>query len=218
MTEHNRFAVLAAPDVDMVGEDEMQGNGNPAGVVGAGGMGVRRVSLSSDSDVSGIEEADSQVGPQRSAASSAASSEPDVEMDPGAQFLEAIACPQSDFTYELDGAFLPKDGPGQECFDNRFSVSLPLFLTKTSGGQVALALSTFWHAKWFTRMLNLNTFCYLLPTFVSHAHTLFCPPFFPQRHLVTSIYSMAHGAVIETFLVASRYRYIPNTLGRKRSR
>ena len=58
----------------------------------------------------------------------------------------------------------------------------------------------------------------LLPTFVSHAHTLFCPPFFPQRHLVTSIYSMAHGAVIETFLVASRYRYIPNTLGRKRSR
>ena len=26
---------------------------------------------------------------------------------------------------------------------------------------------------------------------------------------------MAHGAVIETFLVASRYRYIPNTLGRK---
>ena len=98
----------------------MQGNGNPAGVVGAGGMGVRRVSLSSDSDVSGIEEADSQVGPQRSAASSAASSEPDVEMDPGAQFLEAIACPQSDFTYELDGAFLPKDGPRQECFDNRF--------------------------------------------------------------------------------------------------
>ena len=86
----------------------------------AGGMGVRRVSLSSDSDVSGIEEADSQVGPQRSAASSAASSEPDVEMDPGAQFLEAIACPQSDFTYELDGAFLPKDGPRQECFDNRF--------------------------------------------------------------------------------------------------
>ena len=81
MTEHNRFAVLAAPDVDMVGEDEMQGNGNPAGVVGAGGMGVRRVSLSSDSDVSGIEEADSQVGPQRSAASSAASSETDVEMD-----------------------------------------------------------------------------------------------------------------------------------------
>ena len=99
-----------------------------------------------------------------------------------------------------------------------WSVSLPLFLTKTSGGQVALALSTFWHAKWFTRMLNLNTFCYRLPTFVSHAHTLFCPPFFPQRHLVTSIYSMAHGAVIETFLVASRYRYIPNTLGRKRSR
>ena len=98
------------------------------------------------------------------------------------------------------------------------SVSLPLFLTKTSGGQVALALSTFWHAKWFTRMLNLNTLCYLLPTFVSHAHTLFCPPFFPQRHLVTSIYSMAHGAVIATFLVASRYRYIPNTLGRKRSR
>ena len=91
-------------------------------------------------------------------------------------------------------------------------------ITKTSGGQVALALSTFWHAKWFTRMLNLNTFCYLLPTFVSHAHTLFCPPFFPQRHLVTSIYSMAHGAVIETFLVASRYRYIPNTLGRKRLR
>ena len=50
MTEHNRFAVLAAPDVDMVGEDEMQGNGNLAGVVGAGGMGVRRVSLSSDSN------------------------------------------------------------------------------------------------------------------------------------------------------------------------
>ena len=98
------------------------------------------------------------------------------------------------------------------------SVSLPLFLTKTSGGQVALALSTFWHARWFTRMLNLITCSYLLPTFVSHAHTLFCPPFFPQRHLVTSIYSMAHGAVIETFLVASRYRYIPNTLGRKRSR
>ena len=119
MTEHNRFAVLAAPDVDMVGEDEMQGNGNPAGVVGAGGMGVRRVSLSSDSDASGTEEADSQVGPQRSAASFAASSEPDVEMDPGAQFLEAIACPQSDFTYELDGAFLPKDGPRRECFDNR---------------------------------------------------------------------------------------------------
>ena len=119
MTEHNRFAVLAAPDVDMVGEDEMQGNGSPAGVVGAGGMGVRRVSLSSDSDVSGIEEADSQVGPQRSAASSAASSETDVEMDPGAQLLEAIACPQSDFTYELDGAFLPKDGPRRECFDNR---------------------------------------------------------------------------------------------------
>ena len=87
MTEHNRFAVLAAPDVDMVGEDEMQGNGNPAGVVGAGGMGVRRVALSSDSDGSGIEEADSQVGPQRSAASPAASSEPDVEMDSGAQLL-----------------------------------------------------------------------------------------------------------------------------------
>ena len=119
MTEHNRFAVLAAPDVDMVGEDEMQGNGNLAGVVGAGGMGVRRVSLSSDSDASGTEEADSQVGPQRSAASFAASSEPDVEMDPGAQFLEAIACPQSDFTYELDGAFLPKDGPRRECFDHR---------------------------------------------------------------------------------------------------
>ena len=119
MTEHNRFAVLAAPDVDMVGEDEMQGNGNLAGVVGAGGMGVRRVSLSSDSDASGTEEADSQVGPQRSAASIAASSEPDVEMDPGAQFLEAIACPQSDFTYELDGAFLPKDGPRRECFDHR---------------------------------------------------------------------------------------------------
>ena len=49
----------------------------------------------------------------------------------------------------------------------------------------------------------------------SHAHTLFCPPFFPPRHLVTSIYSMAHGAVTETFPVASRYRYIPNTLGRK---
>ena len=119
MTEHNRFAVLAAPDVDMVGEDEMQGNGNPAGVVGAGGMGVRRVALSSDSDSSGIEEADLQVGPQRSAASPAASSEPDAEMDSGAQFLKAIACPQSDFTYELDGAFLPKDGPRRECFDNR---------------------------------------------------------------------------------------------------
>ena len=51
---------------------------------------------------------------------------------------------------------------------------------------------------------------------MSHAHTLFCPPFFPPRHLVTSIYSMAHGAVTETFPVASRYRYIPNTLGRKR--
>ena len=87
MTEHNRFAVLAAPDVDMVGEDEMQGNGNPAGVVGAGGMGVRRVSLSSDSDASGTEEADSQVGPQRSAASFAASSEPDVEMDPWSPVL-----------------------------------------------------------------------------------------------------------------------------------
>ena len=35
------------------------------------------------------------------------------------------------------------------------------------------------------------------------------------EHLVTSIYSMAHGAVTETFPVASRYRYIPNTLGRK---
>ena len=103
----------------MVGEDEMQGNGNPARVVGAGGMGVRRVALSSESDGSGIEEADSQVGPQRSAASPAASSEPDVEMDPGAQFLQAIACPQSDFTYELDGAFLPKDGPRRECFDHR---------------------------------------------------------------------------------------------------
>ena len=53
---------------------------------------------------------------------------------------------------------------------------------------------------------------------VSHAHTLFCPPFFPRRHLVTSIYSMAHGAVIDTFPVASRYRYIPNTLSRKRLR
>ena len=71
-------------------------------------MGVRRVSLSSDSDASGTEEADSQVGPQRSAASFAASSEPDVEMDPGAQFLEAIACPQSDFTYELDGGISSK--------------------------------------------------------------------------------------------------------------
>ena len=50
---------------------------------------------------------------------------------------------------------------------------------------------------------------------MSHAHTLFCPPFFPPRHLVTSIYSMAHGAVTGTFPVASRYRYIPNTLGRK---
>ena len=59
----------------------------------------------------------------------------------------------------------------------------------------------------------------LLPTpylCVTHT-TLFCPPFFPQRHLVTSIHSMAHGAVIMTFLVASRYRYTPNTLGRKRS-
>ena len=84
MTEHNRFAVLAAPDVDMVGEDEMQDNGNPARVVGAGEMGVRRVALSSESDGSGIEEADSQVGPQRSAASPAASSGTDVEMDPGA--------------------------------------------------------------------------------------------------------------------------------------
>ena len=119
MTEHNRFAVLAAPDVDMVGEDEMQGNGNPARVVGAGEMGVRRVALSSESDGSGIEEADSQVGSQRSAASPAASSGTDVEMDPGAQFLNAIACPQSDFIYELDGAFLPKDGPRRECFDHR---------------------------------------------------------------------------------------------------
>ena len=99
MTEHNRFAALAAPDVDMVGEDEMQGNGNPARVVGAGEMGVRRVALSSESDGSGIEEADSQVGPQRSAASPAASSGTDVEMDPGAQFLKAIACPQSDFHF-----------------------------------------------------------------------------------------------------------------------
>ena len=52
----------------------------------------------------------------------------------------------------------------------------------------------------FTRMLNLITCCYLLPTFVSHAHTLFCPPFFPLRHLVTSMYSMAHGAVTEPSL------------------
>ena len=38
----------------------------------------------------------------------------------------------------------------------------------------------------------------------------------PPSHLVTSIYSMALGTVTGTFPVASRYRYIPNTLGRKR--
>ena len=71
-----------------------------------------------------------------------------------------------------------------------------------------------------TVSLGCSGFNFLLTplSLVSHAHTLFCPPFFPPRHLVTSIYSMAHGAVIETFPVASRYRYIPNTLGRKRLR
>ena len=68
--------------------------------------------------------------------------------------------------------------------------------------------------------LGCSTYHLLLTplSLVSHAHTLFFPPFFPPRHLVTSIYSMAHGAVIETFPVASRYRYIPNTLGGKRLR
>ena len=40
----------------------------------------------------------------------------------------------------------------------------------------------------------------------------------PVSTAVSSALTHLEQAIIETFLVVSRYRYIPNTLGRKRSR